>query len=43
MINHFERLLNTAMNNIQVGNLVLKCHLKLVLCSGNVKLLCIPT
>lgn len=38
MIKHFERLLNTAMNNIRVGNLVLKCHLKLVLCARHVKL-----
>jgi len=32
MIKHFERLLkyHTEMNNIRVGNLVLKCHLKLV-------------
>lgn len=35
MIKHFERLLKyTAMNNIRIGNLVLKCHLKLLLCAG---------
>lgn len=39
MIKHFERLLKyTVMNNIRVGNLVLKCHLKLVYCAGYVKL-----